>query len=160
MVDTVLTEQAIWKNLELIKDPEIPALSIVDLKIIHNVVVHGDEATIDITPTFIGCPALELIAETIREKLLTMGFTAIRVNKSYTARWSTDMLEESTREKLVTFGIAPPSPSGEASVELPTLCPFCKSAETHLENPFGATLCKQLYYCNSCRQSFEKFKTL
>lgn len=160
MVETVLTEQDVWKNLEAVKDPELPALSIVDLKIVRSVEVRGEEATVGIVPTFVGCPALEMIAEAIRERLLGLGFKVVHVNKTYAAQWSTDLLDETARKKLETYGIAPPSPSSAVTVELPTLCPYCKSAETQLENPFGATLCKQLYYCNSCRQSFEKFRTL
>jgi len=160
MVGAVLTVQDVWNCLESIKDPEVPALSIVELKIARGVHVDGDKATVEISPTFVGCPALELIAGSIHEKLLGMGFKTVDINKSYTAQWSTDMLDETAREKLQTFGIAPPDLAGSVSIEVPTVCPYCKSTETQLENPFGATLCKQLYYCNSCRQSFEKFKTL
>jgi ring-1,2-phenylacetyl-CoA epoxidase subunit PaaD len=160
MVGVVMSEADVWKVLASIGDPEIPALSIVDLKIVRAVSTHDEEVSVDITPTFVGCPALDTIAEMIRATLLDKGFKAVRVKRDYAARWSTEMLDESVREKLEKFGIAPPSRSGEVVLELPTLCPFCRSANTKLENPFGATLCKQLYYCNSCRQSFEKFKAI
>jgi phenylacetate-CoA oxygenase, PaaJ subunit len=160
MVGLVLSETDVWKVLQEINDPEIPVLSIVDLKIVSAVEAHGNEVTVNITPTFVGCPALDTIAEMIQEKLLANGFKAVHVKRNYGARWSTDMLDETVRKKLERFGIAPPSRSGEVTIDLPTLCPYCQSASTQLENPFGATLCKQLYYCNSCRQSFEKFKAL
>lgn len=160
MVGLVHSEIDVWKALGEICDPEIPVLSIVDLKIVHSLVVIGDEVTVDITPTFIGCPALDMIAELIQKRLFGIGFKTVHVKKNYTAHWSTDMLDQSVRTKLEGFGIAPPSHYGDVTIELPTACPFCKSTETQLENPFGATLCKQLYYCNSCLQSFEKFKAL
>jgi ring-1,2-phenylacetyl-CoA epoxidase subunit PaaD len=160
MVGVVLSETEVWRVLREISDPEIPALSIVDLKIVRDVSSHDEEVTIDITPTFVGCPALDMIAEVIQAKLLEKGFKAVHVKKNYAARWSTEMLDETVRKKLEKFGIAPPTRSGSVIVELPTPCPYCKSANTQLDNPFGATLCKQLYYCNSCRQSFEKFKAI
>ncbi len=160
MVGSLPSEREIWKCLEEIEDPEVPALSIIDLKIVNSVEIRGEVVTVVITPTFVGCPALDMIAEAIQDKLLKVGFKTANVKKNFSVRWSTDMLDKTAREKLEVFGIAPPSHSGTVVIELPTLCPHCKSAHTQLENPFGATLCKQLYYCNSCRQSFEKFKTL
>jgi ring-1,2-phenylacetyl-CoA epoxidase subunit PaaD len=160
MVELVLSEDEVWKVLQGISDPEIPVLSIVELNIVREVLVHGSEVIVTITPTFFGCPALDMIAELIREKLLAIGFTEVQVNRSFSAEWSTDLLDQSVRNKLEHFGIAPPENSAQVTIDIPTLCPFCKSAQTQLENPFGATLCKQLYYCNSCRQSFEKFKAL
>jgi len=160
MVETVLTADGVWENLKTVKDPEVPALSIVDLKIVRNVRVDNDEVEVEITPTFVGCPALDMIAGMIGENLRSMGFRNVRVMKTFTAHWSTDMLDQAAKDNLKAFGIAPPAPSGEVTMELPTICPYCDSADTKLENAFGATLCKQLYYCNSCRQSFEKFRTL
>ena len=160
MVDCDLSVEGIWKTLAEINDPELPALSVVDLKIIHSVEAVMEEVTVDIMPTFVGCPALDLIGETIRETLLAKGFKKVHVTKNFAARWSTEMLDEPVREKLVRFGIAPPTRSLNVEIDLPTQCPYCNSASTQLENPFGATLCKQLYYCNSCRQSFEKIKAL
>ena len=155
-----LSEDDVWDVLRHINDPEIPGLSIVDMKIVKVIDVDHDQVTIEVTPTFTGCPALDLISESIRTKLLAKGFKIVMVNKNLTSRWSTDLLDQSARNVLQKAGIAPPVPSVEAFVGLPTLCPYCKSTNTNLENPFGATLCKQLYYCNSCRQSFEKFKSL
>jgi len=160
MVISVPSETQVWKLLGEIRDPELPALSVVELRIVSSVSITDRAVTIDITPTFVGCPALDTIAESIREKMLANGFDVVNVNRSYTAQWSSDFLDDTARTKLETFGIAPPSPVADVVVELPTLCPYCKSDQTQLESSFGATLCKQLYYCNSCRQSFEKFKSL
>jgi ring-1,2-phenylacetyl-CoA epoxidase subunit PaaD len=160
MVARTLAETDVWKILEEVPDPELPALSIVELNIIRSVKVANDEVEIEITPTFVGCPALDSIIDAIRAKMLSIGFKSARIQKNYAARWSTDMLGPSARSKLEIMGIAAPALSGDVIVEVPTACPYCKSTHTQLENPFGATLCKQLYYCNSCRQSFEKFRTL
>lgn len=154
------TEMDVWKALETIHDPEVPVLSLVDMKIIHSVEVQGDEVIVEITPTFVGCPALDMIAESVRDKMLSLGFKSVHVNKTFVAQWSTDMLEQPARDKLEQFGIAPPTMSGTIVLEIPILCPFCKSSDTKIESPFGATLCKQLCYCNSCKQSFEKFRTI
>lgn len=160
MVESNHTAEAVWEYLNTIPDPEIPALSIVDLNIVRSVEVRGEDVDVGITPTFIGCPATDAIAESVRDILLLKGFKNVRVTKAYGAQWSTDFLSESSRDKMETFGIAPPTPVSTVSLEFPTICPYCKSPDTRLENPFGATLCKQLYYCNACLQSFEKFKSL
>ena len=150
----------VWKLLENVKDPEIPVLSVVDMRIVKSVDVHGEDVVVTITPTFVGCPALDVISGAIQDELLAKGFRIVTVRKDLTAPWSTDMLSEEAREKLRSFGIAAPSPAGKLEREGPTLCPYCKSPKTHEENSFGSTLCKQIYYCDSCQQSFEKFKSL
>lgn len=161
MVEQRITESDVWNVLRTIADPEIPVLSLVEMQIIRAIVIDGDEVHVEITPTFVGCPALDHISESIRAKLLEKGFKSVSIRKNYAAPWSTDMLSEATRNKLRDFGIAPPAPAETmVSVELPTPCPFCDSRDTRRESPFGATLCKQPYYCNSCRQSFERFRSL
>ncbi|HTP12793.1 MAG TPA: 1,2-phenylacetyl-CoA epoxidase subunit PaaD [Bacteroidota bacterium] len=153
-------EREVWKALETVSDPEIPVLSVVDLNIVHSVEVNGGEVTVTITPTFVGCPALDTIAESIRTRLHAMGFETVRVNRSFVAGWSTDSLGEQAKEKMKEFGIAPPAAGGQVVVVTAPPCPFCGSGDTRIENPFGATLCKKLCYCNSCKQSFEQFRTI
>jgi ring-1,2-phenylacetyl-CoA epoxidase subunit PaaD len=160
MVNSTLTISEVWKCLEIVKDPEIPVVSILDLKIVTSVEIQDGAVTVQITPTFTGCPALDMIAESIRERLHDAGFERVNVKKDLSAAWSTDMLDDPTRRKLNEFGIAPPESPGQLEIELPVFCPNCGSSETQLENSFGPTLCRQIYYCNSCRQSFEKFKSL
>lgn len=161
MVGPHITEEEVWDVLRTIADPEIPVLSLVDMNIIRVIDIDGDEVHVEITPTFVGCPALDHISELIQAKLLEKGFKVVTVRKNFAAPWTTDMLSEATRTKLKDFGIAPPAPAGmTVSVELPTLCPFCDSRDTKRESSFGSTLCKQLHYCNSCRQSFEQFRSL
>jgi ring-1,2-phenylacetyl-CoA epoxidase subunit PaaD len=157
-----LRESDLWRELETITDPEIPVLSLVDMKVIRSVSLNSGVATVIISPTFVGCPALELIKEMIRERLLGVGCTGVEVQTTFSPPWSTDMLDTVAREKLRSFGIAPPVMQSGIPATLLVLpsCPFCNSRDTQLENEFGATLCKQLYYCNGCRQSFERFKTI
>ncbi len=160
MVDARLTIAAVWRSLERVKDPEIPVVSVVDLKIITSVEIQANTITVRITPTFTGCPALDMIAVSIHEQLLADGFDRVVVEKDLTAPWSTDLLDRSTMQKLKNFGVAPPTSPARVEIALPVLCPFCGSPHTMLENSFGPTLCRQIYYCNACRQSFEKFKSL
>lgn len=162
-VGHVLDETGVWQALDELHDPEIPVLSLVEMKIVRNVVIEDDSVKVEITPTFVGCPALEFIKDQIRAKMLERGFKDVEVKVNHSLPWSTDMLDHRVREKIRKFGIAPPP---RVEVELstalsaPVECPFCGSADTHLDSPFGPTLCKQIFYCDSCRQSFERFKPL
>lgn len=153
----------VWKALGEVADPEIPVLSLVDLGVIRSVQVQESGVEIEMTPTFTGCPALERMKEDVEMKLKSKGFESVVIRVNHAVQWSTDNLDETTKEKLRVFGIAPPPKTMESlavTLELPVVCPFCSSARTHLESPFGATLCKQIYYCDSCLQSFERFKPL
>ncbi len=160
MVATGKTADEVWKALGTISDPEVPVLSVVDLHIIRSVEINGAEVVVEITPTFVGCPALETIVESIHGTLRTMGFQSIRINRNFVAQWSTDSIGEEARTRLQHFGIAPPANRGELDEAVPPSCPYCGSNDTRVENPFGATLCKKLCYCNSCKQSFEQFRTI
>ncbi|MBF8248468.1 MAG: phenylacetate-CoA oxygenase, PaaJ subunit [Bacteroidetes bacterium] len=156
-------EAEIWKALGEVADPEIPVLSLVELGVIRSVMLEGSGVEVEMTPTFTGCPALERMKEDVELKLKSKGFDPVVIRVNHSAPWSTDNLDEATKEKLRVFGIAPPPKTMESlavTLELPVVCPFCSSAGTHLESPFGATLCKQIYYCDSCMQSFERFKPL
>lgn len=149
--------------LQNIRDPEIPVLSLLELQVIRNLFVEGHRVTVDMTPTFLGCPALEFMKNEIREKLLAAGFEEVVINLKLSPPWSTDLLTPEVREKLRSFGIAPPErrqQSLQETLKKPVECPFCGSSRTRLESPFGPTLCRQLYYCDHCRQSFERFKPL
>ena len=158
-----LDAEAAWKALGEICDPEIPVLSLVDLNIIRSVHVLADSISVALTPTFLGCPALEYMKQEIREKLSGLGFQIVTVELKLSPAWSTEMLSEEVREKLRAFGVAPPEQRAATLAETlkkPVACPFCKSMNTRMESPFGPTLCKQIFYCEHCRQSFERFKTL
>ena len=163
MKNVVLDKKAIWQALGAIADPEIPVLSLVEMKILRSVSVSDDGVKVVISPTFVGCPALEHMKSEIRERLAALGCSRVTIETTFSPPWSTDMLDDAVKEKLRVFGIAPPPRTGEdlvAVLSLPVACPFCNSQTTHLESAFGATLCKQIYYCDSCRQSFERFKPI
>ncbi len=163
MVTQHHTEQDVLNILKEISDPEIPVLSVIDMKIISRVEVNDNTVSVEITPTFVGCPALEHIKDQIRIKLTSMGFERVHVQTNYSKPWSTDLLDNQTKEKLRAFGVAPPVTvqlNLSQTLSEPVACPFCNSQQTHLESSFGPTLCKQIFYCDSCRQSFERFKPL
>ena len=158
----LLDEAGIWKELGTISDPEIPVLSLVDMKIIRGVSLRGRKATILFSPTFVGCPALDQMKSEIRTHLAGIGCTEVDIQTVFSPPWSTEMLDDEARRKLREFGIAPPLRATEipATLMVPATCPFCGSVQTHMESEFGATLCKQIFYCDDCRQSFERFKTI
>ena len=161
--DTAMIDSTgrIWTALEDVKDPEIPTVSIVEMGMIEAVLVEGARASVTMIPTFSGCPALHEIRESIGEALRAAGFEAeVFVSKK---PWSTDRLAESAREKMRAIGLAPPASHG-GNVEWEWYsavpCPFCGSTDTDMENAFGPTLCRSIFYCRSCEQPFEKFKPL
>ena len=160
-----MTPAAVWEALGRIPDPEIPVISLVDLGIVRAVEVEDDTARIELTPTFLGCPALEAMATAIRDGVAALGGEA-EVQVRTDLEWTTDRITPAGREKLRAAGFAPPAPR---STEGPTLlqlergafrCPWCGSTDTTLENVFGPTPCRSLRYCNGCRQPFEQFKTI
>jgi ring-1,2-phenylacetyl-CoA epoxidase subunit PaaD len=153
----------VWDALKEVVDPEIPVLSLVDMKIVRDVRIEGNKVYVSMTPTFAGCPAIYQMKSDIEEKLLGLGFENINIELSFKEPWSTEMLDDEARAKLETFGITPPGRhDGDPTktVHAAVQCPYCKSEDTTMENPFGPTLCRMIYYCNSCRQPFERFKAL
>ena len=146
--------------LEEVLDPEVPALSIVDLGIVREVFRSGNTVTIVITPTYSGCPAMDTIRAGIRERLQRAGFEQIEIKTVLTPAWTTEWISERGRKKLKEYGIAPPGGAAQNLVGItPKVpCPFCDSKETELRSRFGATACKALYYCRACKQPFEHFK--
>ena len=161
----MVTAAQVWDALAEIPDPEIPVVSLVDLGVVRDVTVEDGRVRVDFTPTFLGCPALEVMRDAMAERLRALGVEPeIRVRTDDS--WSTDRISATGREKLRAAGFAPPAPraeSGPTLVELqrgPFRCPYCGSTETRLENLFGPTPCRSLRYCTSCRQPFEQFKTV
>lgn len=155
-------ENHIWDELGKIYDPEIPVLSLVEMKVIREVRL-GDPVTVVISPTFVGCPAMSTMMEEIRLRMKGLGYETVRIETTFSPPWSTDLLDESVREKLRAFGLAPPPPVGHhhsAGNEHNVSCPHCGSDRTAMESAFGSTLCRQIFYCSSCRQSFERFKQI
>jgi ring-1,2-phenylacetyl-CoA epoxidase subunit PaaD len=180
MVDTA----SIWSLLETVNDPEVPVLSVVDLGIIRDVLVRsgsgsanvfsggvnafsGDAETaieVIVTPTYSGCPAMDVIRMSIRMVLLEAGYKNLRLTTVLSPAWTTEWMTEKGKEKLKAYGIAPPLPlqqtcqpmlfHREEAIE----CPHCHSFHTALISEFGSTACKSLYRCEDCREPFDYFK--
>ena len=159
----VLDRSIVMDWLEAVKDPEIPVLSIVDLGVITDVIIDGDKVAVELTPTFTGCPALEIMKNEVREVLERHGVTAPSVFVSYREPWSSDKISSKGRAALQQFGLAPPGPS-QLFTDLLIIeraeCPRCKGTDTELRNTFGPTLCRAIHYCNTCREAFEQFKAI
>jgi ring-1,2-phenylacetyl-CoA epoxidase subunit PaaD len=161
----VVTAAAIWDALAEIPDPEIPVISLVDLGVIRNVDVSQQRVRIEFTPTFLGCPALEVMKGAMEERVRALGGEP-EVDVVLDDSWSTDRITPAGREKLRAAGFAPPAAREAAPPKLIQLqsqafrCPYCGSTDTKLENIFGPTPCRSLRYCTSCRQPFEQFKTI
>jgi ring-1,2-phenylacetyl-CoA epoxidase subunit PaaD len=154
----------LWDLLNSIPDPEVPAISIVELGVVRDIRITDSSIEVDITPTYSGCPALKNMEEQIRAKLLLIGLTPI-IRTIYKPAWTTDWMSDATKEKLRAYGIAPPEKVSfenlhpfAKSDKGPVACPFCSSTQTELTSRFGSTACKALHFCNSCHQPFEQFK--
>lgn len=160
----MVTEAAVWAALEEVTDPEIPPVSVVDMGMVSRVVVTGAQVAIDMTPTFVGCPALDIIRRDVSRRVEQVeGVAAVVVKFVFDPPWTSERITPQGRERLKTWGIAPPVREKSGSLinleEVPD-CPFCGSRETHMENLFGPTACRSIYYCDSCRQPFEAIKTV
>lgn len=158
-----MTEDTIWKILEEVKDPEVPVLSVLDLGIVRSVKIEEGKITIVITPTYSGCPAMDVIAMDIRLKLIEKGYRAVSVEHQLSPAWTTDWMSEEGKQKLKAFGIAPPNPkqqfcSSEMFRQEAVQCPHCNSYHTELISQFGSTACKAMYRCIDCREAFDYFK--
>jgi ring-1,2-phenylacetyl-CoA epoxidase subunit PaaD len=160
----MVSADEVWEALAEIADPEIPVISIVDLGVVKNVEVENGTVRVDFTPTFMGCPALEVMQRAMEARIAELGArpdVTVRLDDS----WSTDDITAEGREKLRVAGFAPPTPRPAGRMELVQLqrgfrCPYCGSTETRLENLFGPTPCRSIRYCEGCRQPFEQFKTI
>jgi ring-1,2-phenylacetyl-CoA epoxidase subunit PaaD len=161
----VVTAAAVWAALDEIPDPEIPVISLVDLGVVRDVAVDGAHVRIEFTPTFLGCPALEVMRRAMEEKVEALGGEP-EVAVIQDDSWSTDRISPAGREKLREAGLAPTVPRAAGATTLVQLqskafrCPYCGSTETRLENIFGPTPCRSIRWCESCRQPFEQFKTI
>jgi ring-1,2-phenylacetyl-CoA epoxidase subunit PaaD len=158
-----LTKELIYEWLEAVKDPEIPVLSLVDLGVITDVLIKDDEVKIELTPTFVGCPALDMMKSEIQEVLQQHGLKNVIIEVSFRKPWSSDFISEKGKLALKKFGLAPP-PATTLFTDLDVLehaiCPRCNGENTELRNSFGPTLCRSIHYCFTCNEAFEQFKPL
>ncbi|RYE13419.1 MAG: phenylacetate-CoA oxygenase subunit PaaJ [Sphingobacteriales bacterium] len=152
-----IQEQQIWTILETVCDPEVPVLSILDLGIVRKVICMHDSIEIVITPTYSGCPAMDMIAMNIRLELAEKGFTAVKITSVLAPAWTSDWMTEAGKEKLKQYGIAAPNKQFDIPVD-GVECPRCNSTHTKLISEFGSTACKALYQCQDCAEPFDYFK--
>ena len=161
-----ITKENVWELLRFVTDPEVPVLTITDLGIVRDVEVNENEGSVNvkitITPTYSGCPAMDMIAMNIRMALMSNGIRNVDIVSQLSPAWTTDWMSEEGKEKLRIYGIAPPK--RKAANELGMFeedvvpCPKCGSENTELVSQFGPTSCKALYKCLSCFEPFEHFK--
>lgn len=166
---TTPEEKKIWHLLETVTDPEVPVLTILDLGIVRAVEIMQLDGSIvkpiiTITPTYSGCPAMDVISMNIRMALLQAGYQQMDIKQVLSPAWTTDWMSEEGKNKLKAYGIAPPQYkqavcTPEAFQEEEGIqCPQCNSWNTTLVSQFGSTACKALYKCNDCKEPFDYFK--
>ncbi|NJN41902.1 MAG: phenylacetate-CoA oxygenase subunit PaaJ [Flammeovirgaceae bacterium] len=156
-----ITSDTVKEWLEEVKDPEIPVLSLIDLGVITQIEIERDVVKIEMTPTFVGCPAMDFMKAEVIESIEKRGRKA-EVEINFRDSWSSDKISEKGKIALKKFGLAPPPDSAKVFADLEILenakCPRCDGTDTELRNPFGPTLCRSIHYCNSCQEAFEQFK--
>jgi ring-1,2-phenylacetyl-CoA epoxidase subunit PaaD len=171
MVDVQqVQEKAVWQLLETVMDPEVPALSVIDLGIVRGIELFatpagkGQGIICTVTPTYSGCPATEVINMSIRMALLEIGFDRVDIKTVLSPAWTTEWMTEAGRQKLKAYGIAPPNPQHVVCTpdafqrEEAVQCPHCGSYHTTMISRFGSTACKALYKCEDCKEPFDYFK--
>lgn len=148
-----VTADAVRGLLATVHDPEIPTVSIVDLGLVHDVRVEPSRIAVELLPTFVACPALELILSTVVDAVRVLG-RPVDVSFTFEVPWGTERLTAAGRAGLRRAGIAPPAKPADVR------CPFCDSPDIAMDSLFGPALCRSLYYCRGCRQPFEAFKPI
>lgn len=160
-MESMITLPKVMEWLREVKDPEIPVVSLVDLGVITDVAISDNGVKINMTPTFVGCPAMDYMVNDVKSTLNSKGVENVEVIVSFDIQWSSNNISEKGRSALKEFGLAPP-PHYDRIVDIEILeqtpCPYCNSTNTELKTPFGPTLCRAIHYCNNCKQAFEQFK--
>lgn len=162
---TDIATSQVWSLLEEVTDPEVPVLSVIDLGIIRGVRINEDEEVeVIITPTYSGCPAMDMITVNIKMQLLAGGYKKIKITQALSPAWTTDWMTEKGKQKLKKYGIAPPNSKQQVckqelfAADEAVQCPHCTSYHTHRISEFGSTACKALYQCDDCMEPFDYFK--
>lgn len=166
MTRATLSRSDVFEVLATVPDPEVPAISVVDLGIIREVVITEHDIEVTVTPTYSGCPAMREIEMDIRTALEHAGAESVSIRTVYAPAWTTDWMSDAAREKLRAYGIAPPGPAEQGGLitltrrSAPVACPFCGSSNTRLQSEFGSTACKAIHVCQHCHQPFDEFKAI
>ncbi len=147
------SEAVVRERLAAVHDPEIPVVSIVDLGIVERVAVSPEVIEVELLPTFVGCPALDVIRDAVEAALTPIGLP-VRVAWTWRVPWTSDRISPRGRERLAAAGFAPPDEPADVR------CPHCGSARVAMDSAFGPTQCRSLFYCRDCRQPFEAFKPI
>ncbi|HTD92764.1 MAG TPA: 1,2-phenylacetyl-CoA epoxidase subunit PaaD [Chitinophagaceae bacterium] len=153
-----------WSVLAEVMDPEVPVLSIIDLGIVRAVEVEDADVAVTITPTYTGCPAMDMIRVNIKMEMMAAGFKNVTVKQVLSPAWTTDWMSEAGKEKLKAYGIAAPLVKQQVchqelfAPDEAIQCPHCDSWHTRRISEFGSTACKALYQCNDCLEPFDYFK--
>jgi ring-1,2-phenylacetyl-CoA epoxidase subunit PaaD len=161
VIEVLSEEQAVWNIAATVVDPEVPVLTIEDLGVLRHVSVDGTQVTVDITPTYSGCPAIDAMRDDIVSVLGAAGYADVRVRQVLAPAWTTDWMSSAGRTKLEEYGIAAPLPrdaGGAVNLGLGIRCPHCGSLHTRELSRFGSTSCKALYVCQRCQEPFDYFK--
>ncbi len=157
----MLTKETILNYLEEVFDPEVPVLTIQDLGIVRDVIIHSKEnVEVVITPTYSGCPAMNTIATNIKFELIGRGIQQVLVTEVLSPAWTTDWMTETGKQKLKEYGIAPPqytTKNNPSETEVVVPCPQCNSTNTQLLSQFGSTSCKALYKGMDFFEPFDYF---
>jgi ring-1,2-phenylacetyl-CoA epoxidase subunit PaaD len=165
--ETITAEEKknhIFSILETVTDPEVPVLTITDLGILRDIIINGEQVEVVITPTYTGCPAMDMITANIKMALLENGYRNIKVTSVLSPAWTTDWMSDAGKAKLKEYGIAPPNPKQHVcsdklfAADEAVQCPHCNSWHTRRISEFGSTACKALYQCNDCKEPFDYFK--
>lgn len=162
---STITEEGVLDLLATVKDPEIPVLNVVEMGIVRHVELNDSSVVVTITPTYSGCPAMDVIGMSIKSVLHKAFGDRVEVKSVLSPAWTTDWMTETAREKLREYGIAPPekgSPDKSALFAEPRVitCPKCGSKDTVMVSEFGSTACKAHYSCNTCLEPFDYFKCI
>ncbi len=164
METLAVTRDDVYTWLEEVKDPEIPVLSLVDLGVITNIAIDGPRIKVEMTPTFVGCPAMDIMKNEVVDALRKHGVADPIVEINFKQAWTSDMISDKGKAALKKFGLAPPPDAGQVFADLSILehaaCPRCGGTNTEMKSPFGPTLCRSLHYCFTCKEAFEQFKPL
>ncbi|MDQ3752869.1 MAG: phenylacetate-CoA oxygenase subunit PaaJ [Actinomycetota bacterium] len=163
---TPATAEAVWAALETVADPEIPAVSVVEMGMIASVDVTFERVRVVVLPTFTGCPAIGMIEQDVGSAVFSVaGVEEVEIKMSFDPPWTTGRITPEGRRKLKSFGIAPPTGEGPVlitEIGLPpqAVCPFCGSSDTSNQSLFGPTPCRAIYHCATCKNPFEQFKAV